>query len=115
MGPLQLPFQGLISSPIQLLKITDTGNNQETDLLVAIVFARTKGTGTVTLQVTSASGAAVTFSANLSNNESGKSIVVPVKYMPETSPTSSPTERNGVWLLSADQDARGNILIATIS
>lgn len=115
MGPIQLPFQGKIDPDphgptpggIQMLQITDTGNSQETDMLVAIVFARTTGTGTVTVQATDPNGNLVELSADLSKGESAKSIIVPVRF-------DSDPSKNGVWLQSASADARGSILIATI-
>lgn len=108
MGPMELPFQGLINPDgIQILQLTDTGNNQQTDMMVAIVFSRTSGTGVATVRVTDASGNSVDLTADLSKGQSAVSIIVPVRY-------DSDNSKNGVWLRSASADARGSILIATI-
>lgn len=110
MGPLQLPFQGEITSPgRQILQLTDTGNNQETDLIVAVVFSRTTGEGEVTLRLADAAGNAVRLRANLRDGESAKSIVVPMRYV---DPPGDPA--NGVWIESASSSARGHVLIAAV-
>lgn len=111
MGPLKLSFQGALTNH-QVLELTDTGNNQETDLIVAIVFNRTSGNGQVTVRVTDANGDPRTLSADLSNGESAKSIVVPVRYFPDD---PGDIYKNGVWIQSASATARFSILIATMS
>jgi len=108
MGPMELPFTSGVSTPIQILQITDTGNNQTTDIYVAIVFSRTTGNDVVTLRMTDASGNPVLLIADQRKLESAKSVVVPMRYL---GPVDD--QRNGVWLMSTSSSAQGSILIST--
>ncbi|QDU76870.1 hypothetical protein Pan97_39270 [Bremerella volcania] len=106
MGPIKLPFQGAIAEH-QVLQLTDTGNHQETDMMVAIVFDRTRGIGEVVVRVANVAGTAERLSANLANGESAKSITVPLRYNDDPA-------LNGVWIESASAGARFSIQISTL-
>lgn len=101
-----------MSTPIQILEITDTGNNQNTDMYVAIVFSRTTGKGEVTLRLTDASGNPVPLKATQANGESAKAVVVPARFLDPVA-TSDP-HINGVWLMETNSFAQGSILISTV-
>ena len=106
MGPIKLPFQGPITEH-QVLELTNTGNHQETDMMVAIVFNRTKGVGEVVVRVADVNGNRDELRAKLDDGESAKCITVPLRY-------NADSTLNGVWIESASSGARFSIQISTL-